>query len=144
MKTLSLIGLLAVACRSPRGCSQADLPKIEARKASELAKLAQDVKSTNTECGTSIKVAFEWKGVQEADLSSYSASGWCEAALDAIRRVCADAPGRDAVKEKIKSVTCGFGPDRAVSLTDGTVHYKISFKSTNDADFIFESLENAL
>ncbi len=144
MKTLSSIGLLAAAAALLAGAAQAESPKIEARKASESAKLAQEVKSTNTECGSSIKAAFEWKGVQEADLSTYSASGWCEAALDAIRRVFADSPGRDAVKEKIKSVTCGFGPDRAVSLKDGTVHYKISFKSTNDADFIFESLENAL
>ena len=89
-------------------------------------------------------MTFDWTGIQEADLTTYSASGWCDAALEGIRRVCSDAPGKDAVKEQIKSVTCGFGPDRAISLKDGTVDYKISFRSTNDADFVFESLENAL
>ncbi len=82
--------------------------------------------------------------MKEEDLSAYSASAWCEAALEGIRRVCSDAPGKEAVKEQIKSLTCGFGPERSISLKDGVVDYKISFKSSNDADFVFEALENAL
>ena len=37
--------------------------------------------------------------MQEADLSTYSPSGWCDAALEGIRKVCADAPGRNAAKD---------------------------------------------
>ena len=145
MKTLGWIGTLAAGVALIAAAAQAQSTKTpEQRKASETAMLTGLANQTNRECGTSITVTFDWTGIQEADLSTYSANGWCDAALEGIRRVCGDVPGKDAVKEQIKSVTCGFGPDRAISLKDGTVDYKISFRSTNDADFVFESLQNAL
>jgi hypothetical protein len=145
MKTLAWIGTLAAAAALVAVAAQAQSPKSpEQRKASEAAQLAGLANGANRECGTSMTVTIDWSGVNEEDLSTYSASGWCGAALEGIQRVCSDAPGKDAVKEQIKSVTCGFGPDRSISLKDGVVDYKISFKSSNDADFVFEALENAL
>jgi hypothetical protein len=145
MKTLGWIGILAAGAVLIAAAAQAQSTKTpEQRRASETAALTRHVNQTNQECGTAITVTFDWTGIQEADLSTYSASGWCDAALEGIRRVCGDAPGKDAVKDQIKSVTCGFGPDRAISLKDGTVGYNINFRSANDADFVFESLENAL
>ncbi len=145
MKTLGQIGLFAAAVALIAAAAQAQSQKTpQQRMASQEAELAAHAKSTNKECGASMAVTFDWSGVQKEDLSTYSASGWCDALLEGIRRVCTDAPGKDAVKEKIKSVTCGFGPDRAISLKDGSLDYKISFKSVNDADFVYETLENAL
>jgi hypothetical protein len=148
MKTLGRMGLFVAALSLIAAAAQAEesrSPKAPPqRKASEEAQLAAHAKSANKECGSSMTVKFDWRGVHEKDLSTYSASGWCDALLEGIRRVCTDAPGKDAVKEKIKSVTCGFGPDRAISLKDGALDYKISFKSVNDADFAYEALENAL
>ncbi len=145
MKTLGQIGLFAAAVALIAAAAQAQSQKTpQQRMASQEAELAAHAKSTNKECGASMTVTFDWSGVQKDDLSTYSASGWCDALLEGIRRVCTDAPGKDAVKEKIKSVTCGFGPDRAISLKDGSLDYKISFKSVNDADFVYETLENAL
>ncbi len=145
MKIIGRIGLFAAAIALAAAAANAQSPKTAPqRKASEEAQLAAYGKSANKECGSSMTVKFDWHGVQEKDLSSYSASGWCHALLEGIERVCSDAPGKDAVKEKIKSVTCGFGSDRAISLKDGALDYKISFRSVNDVDFVFESLENAL
>ena len=77
-------------------------------------------------------------------LSRFSASGYCDAALEGIRRVCEDALGKDAVKQKIKSMTCGFGGERAISLKDGSLAYTINFNSTNNADFVYAYLQNNL
>jgi hypothetical protein len=52
--------------------------------------------------------------------------------------------GQDAVKQKIKSITCGFGPERSIALKDGAIDYKIRFRSGNDADYVFEFLQNNL
>ena len=145
MKTLGWIGTLATAVALIAAAAQAQSTKTpEQRRAHDLARLTGPVNQTNRECGASITASFDWTGVNEDDLITQSANGWCESAFEGIRHVCGDAPGKDAVKEKIKSVTCSFGPERGISLKDGTVNFTISFKSANDADFVFESLENAL
>jgi hypothetical protein len=145
MKTLGWIGTLAAGVALIAAAAQAQSTKTpEQRRAHEAARLSEHVIPTNRECGTSMTAAFDWTGVNEEELLTQSANGWCESALEGIRRVCGDDAGKDAVKEQIKSLTCGFGPERRISLKDGTVNFTISFKSTNDTDFVFESLENAL
>lgn len=147
MKTLGWIGSLAAGAALIAAAAQAQSqsPKAQETRAREATKLTGHTNSTNRECSASITVTFDWTGVKDEDLSRYSAAGWCGDALSAIRRVCGDAPGKEAVQEKIKRVTCGFAPERSISLKeDGTVDYKISFKATNNASFVFESLQNAL
>ena len=59
--------------------------------------------------------------------------------------MCGDQIGRDAVKKRIKSVTCGFAKARTIDLNDaGTLDYKINFSSVNDTDFVYEFLQNKL
>jgi hypothetical protein len=146
MKTLVFIGTLVAGVTLVAAAAGAQSTKTpQERMAREAAMLTGPTNATNRECGTAITVTFDWTGVKEEDLSTYSANGWCEATLEGIQRVCSDAPGKEAVKQKIKRVICGFGPERSISLKeDGTVDYKISFRSTNDRDFVYESLENAL
>jgi hypothetical protein len=52
--------------------------------------------------------------------------------------------GKDAVKQKIKTVTCSFGSERAVTLKDGVVDYKISFPSSNVTSYVHEFMQNNL
>jgi hypothetical protein len=108
------------------------------------AALAKNVEQTTKKCDSAFTVKFDWSGVPLSSLKEFSASGYCDAALQGIRRVCDDAPGRDAVKQKIKSMTCGFGTERAISLKDGSLAYTINFKSSNDADFVYAYLTNNL
>jgi hypothetical protein len=89
-------------------------------------------------------VKFDWTSVPAGALKEFSASGYCDAALEGIRRVCDDALGKDAIKQKIKSMTCGFGGERSISLKDGSLAYTINFSSTNDADFVYAYLTNTL
>ena len=108
------------------------------------AALAKNVERTTEKCGSGFTVKFDWTGIAASALKEFSASGYCDAALEGIRRVCDDALGKDAVKQKIKSMTCAFGGERAISLKDGSLAYTISFKSTNDADFVYAYLQNNL
>jgi len=135
--------IAAFAVLSPAAASSEPLTLRE-RMASQEARLIRDAGETNKVCGTSLEVKFDWAGVKEDDLSTYSAEGYCDAALEGIRQVCGDPAGKDAVREKIKSVTCGFGASREIALKDGAVSYKINFNSTNDSAYVYEALENAL
>ena len=107
--------------------------------------LAAEVSSTNERCGNSLTAKFNWlKPPTPEDRKTYSAYGYCGAALEAMRRVCDSEAGKEAVKQKIKGLTCSFGPQRTVVLKDGGVDYEINFTSSNDADYVFEYLQNNL
>jgi hypothetical protein len=108
------------------------------------AALAKDVERTNKQCGSGFTVRFNWTGIPPGALNEFSAAGYCDAALDAIRRICEESLGKDAVKQKIKSMTCGFGGERAISLRNGSLEYTINFNSSNDADFVYAYLQNSL
>jgi len=106
--------------------------------------LAKDVEFTNKTCGSEFTVRFDWSAVPAGALEKFSAQGYCDAALEGIRRVCTDAPGKDAVKQSIKRMTCGFGRERTISLKEGSLDYTINFDSVNDADFVYAYLVNNL
>jgi hypothetical protein len=108
--------------------------------------LAETVTFTNQKCESNVAVKFDWSTPPTPEeRGTYSAYGYCEAVLEAMRHVCERSQaGKDAIKQKIKSVTCGFGPQRSIALENGAIGYKINFKSSNDADFVFEYLQNNL
>ena len=107
--------------------------------------LAGELAFTNERCGNSLVAKFDWsKPPTPEQRTTYSAYGYCSAVLEALRRTCDSAAGKDAVKQQVKSLTCGFGSQRAITLKDGAIDYKVSFDSKNDADFVFEYLQNNL
>jgi hypothetical protein len=130
-------------------CSVANSQSLKDKEyfASEDKDLAKEVPYTNEKCGTNLTVKFDWSTPPAPeDRTRYSAYGHCKPALDGLQRVCEmSQAGKDAVKQKIKSLTCGFGPQRSVALKDGAIDYKINYKqSSNDADYVFEYLQNNL
>jgi hypothetical protein len=143
MKSACWIGIVGGLAALSAAASAEPLTLRE-RIASQEAQLIRDARTMNKACGTAVEVKFDWTAVKEGDLANYSAEGYCDAALEGIRQVCGDPAGREAVKEKIKSLTCGFGTSREIALKDGAVDYKINFNSTNDSAFVYEALENAL
>jgi hypothetical protein len=114
--------------------------------ASQDTSLAEQVPYLNKKCGTKIIVKFDWsKPPKSEERTTYSAYSYCQAVLDAVQRVCdSSQAGKDAVKEKIKSLTCGFGPQRGIALKGGAIDYKINYSSANNVDFVFEYLQNNL
>jgi hypothetical protein len=108
------------------------------------AALIKNVERTNKRCGSDLTAKFDWTGLPSGALKEFSAAGYCGAVLDGIDRVCEDAPGKDAVKQKIKGMTCRFGAERSISLKDGSLGYTINFNSSNDADFVYAYLQSIL
>ena len=107
--------------------------------------LAGEAATTNERCGNSLTAKFDWlKPPTPEERKTYSATGYCGVALEAMRRVCESQAGKEAVKQKIKSLTCSFGPQRTVVLKDGKIDYEINFNSSNDVDYVFEYLQNNL
>jgi hypothetical protein len=113
--------------------------------ANQEKRLAAEVPYVDKKCDTKIAVKFDWSNPPKAEERTvYSAYGYCQAVLDAMRRVCDSQAGKDAVREKIKSLTCGFGPQRKIALQAGAIDYTINYSSANDVDFVFTYLQNNL
>ena len=130
--------------RWTEGAAAAAAAKEKQIQPEQEAAIATNVERTNKICGSGFTVKFDWTAVPAGALKEFSAAGYCDAALEGIRRVCDDALGKDAVKQKIKSMTCGFGGERSISLKDGSLAYTINFNSANDADFVYAYLQSNL
>jgi hypothetical protein len=127
------------------GVATVDSQSLKERQyfAEQERELAKEVSLANEQCGTSVAVKIDWSGMP-ADRGGAVPYAYCKAVLDGMRRVCEDPMGKDAVKQKIKTITCGFAPERSISLKDGAIDYKIKFRSGNDAAYAFEYLQNNL
>jgi hypothetical protein len=144
MKSKGFAGLALIVAALAFASADAQSLKVRQRMLDQERELLHDAKSTNKECEAEFLINFDWSAAPEEKLSEFSEEAYCDAALTAIRRICGDGTGKKAVQEKSKSVTCGFGPARAIALKDGALDYTMSYPSTNDSDFVYEFLENHL
>ncbi|GEM_PF-1412491 len=109
---------------------------------------ADAVKYMNEQCATAIPARIEWKTVGD-DLilkDNLSISGYCEAVLDGVRGVCRDDIGKKAVKDSIKSISCGFGKaaDVGWDKKTGALNYTTAKDASNQSDFVKKTLEKKL
>ena len=102
------------------------------------------IDATNQVCGSNIIAQFNWQGAQEGKLSEYSASSFCDNAMGGIRFMCETDAGKAAVKQKLKTMICGFGAKRSVTLKDGVLNYEINFDAAGDGEYVFEYLKKNL
>lgn len=144
MKLVRLIGLAALLTTVGAVGVYAESSDVEVREKKQEIELIDNAKQTTAECGVDIPIKFDWANVPADRILSSSAASYCDNMLYSVRRICGDAAGKAAVKEKVKSISCGFGPERSMSLKDGKLDYKIQFDSSNDADFAYEFLQNNL
>jgi len=145
MKPLRLMGLIAFLAVVAGVGAHADEANVKERELTQEAALIEEAKIANETCGINIPIKFDWTNVPQDLIFKYSPKGFCPEMLYSVRRICEDADGKAAVKEKIKSISCGFGPERSMALSkDGTLDYKINFDSSNDADYAYEYLQNNL
>ena len=144
MKIKILTGAVALLFLAGGTVAEAQSLKIRQIQADQEKQLEENVQATNKACGTNIVIKFDWKDVPGEELTKYSASGYCDAALAGIRHTCDEDIGKTAIKEKIKTMTCGFGAERSISLKDGALDYKINFSSSNDMEYVFKYLQDNL
>jgi len=144
MKLTRMAGLVVMLAAIGGTAAFAQSLKLKQREAQEDQNLVADAKNLNDTCGTEIAVKFDWTAAPEEAVMANSAEGYCDGMLAGIRHICGDDTGRAALKEKVKTITCGFAPDRAMTLKDGAADFKIDFKSANDGDYAYEFLQNHL
>ena len=82
----------------------------------EDAKLAEALGVTNAHCGTSLAASIVWPDfLQHKDKLPF-ATGDCEAALTALTQMCNDPTAKQAIAQKVKSLTCIYGGGAKQSL----------------------------
>ncbi|WP_233166321.1 hypothetical protein [Archangium sp. Cb G35] len=119
----------------------------KAEMAEAEASLAEPVKSMNTACGTSVKVAIDWNSISDELIKSYSIASYCESPFDALESLCATAEGKKAIQTHVKEVSCRFGDALKLEVQAGRVAWTTAKDASNQETFatnyFTENLESA-
>lgn len=141
---MGLAGLMAVAL--PLSSVSSVSLKDKQRQKAIQEELDEEVASANEACGTKLTATLKWETFKMADSDTYSFDGYCAAPVGAMRRLCDNDTGKEAVQKGVKKVVCQYGGKgkRAYTLKDGTLTYTIDFDAPNNDDAARDFLENNL
>lgn len=138
--SLAFGSIVAITAASAQTLGQKKIQKDQEER------IVTEVETTNAACGSSVEFSFDWDTFRDEDYTSnYSLHGYCSPPFNAMRMICSDDLGKDAVQSKIKKVVCRRGDERTVQLgEDGTLIYTVSFNSSNDdyhvRDYLLDNL----
>jgi hypothetical protein len=126
-----------------------ELEKLQAfdRKGEEARQeelFAAQLDTTNGACGSKITAAIDWRGIDDEMLKQLSISGYCSAALDAIRQICADKIGKKVVQGTLKEVQCRFGSKLKLLLEGGKVTFETVKDAPNQEEYARSQLQQKL
>lgn len=97
---------------------------------------AEVLKDLNTTCGTQVSAAIDWSSVNDEQLKELSISGYCESPLEALKDLCAVSNiAKQTVKEKVKGLSCRFGPALEPKLEAGRVIWTTNKDASNQEQF---------
>lgn len=107
---------------------------LEERKmhADQEQQLASKAELTNKACGFSLKTQIDWATFKSDEVLQKSVVSWCTAGLDAMEDLCSESLGKQAVSEKIKTLTCAGGSEVSAKLVDGNLTYAFPFSSASN------------
>ena len=119
---------------------------LEAKKmqAQEDAELTDKLALTNQTCGSHVKAVIDWSSFNEAETLKTSVTPFCAAALDAIEDICSDDLGKQAISEKVKTVTCAGAAAPAASFADGALTFSFSLTPNQNKLLVRDYLEKSL
>lgn len=119
---------------------------LEAKKmqAQEDAELTDKLALTNQTCGSHVKAVIDWTSFNEAETLKTSVTPFCAAALDAIEDICSDDLGKQAISEKVKTVTCAGAAAPAASFADGALTFSFSLTPNQNKLLVRDYLEKSL
>ena len=146
-RTLALLTamLIPLTLSAEQTLAQEERP-LSVRRA--MAKAEEDMKtpqaSASRQCAADFAFAFDWSGFADDDLKQKRAASYCEAAFSALRQVCYDDLGSEAVRSRVEGLVCGFSENRLVSLEEGVLRFDLNFTDSNNQDFVRAFLEDAL
>ena len=119
---------------------------LEAKKmqAQQEADLTDKLALTNQTCGSHVKATIDWSSFNEADTLKTAVTPFCAAALDAIEDICSDDLGKQAISEKVKTVTCAGAAAPAASFADGALTFSFSLTPNQNKLLVRDYLERSL
>jgi len=119
---------------------------LEARKmqAQQEADLNDRVALTNQACGAHVKATIDWSTFNETESLKQAVTPFCAAALDAIEDICSDDLGKQAINEKVKTVTCASAAAPAASFADGALTFSFSMTPNQNKLLVRDYLEKSL
>jgi hypothetical protein len=96
-------------------------------------------------CGSKASLTVAWSSVDDEMVKSLSLSSYCGAPLEAMRRLCESAAAKQAIVERVKSVSCKFGAQLALAMEpSGTLAWTTSKDGSNLEEFARDELERSL
>ena len=138
MFTLAAL-LVAVA-----GTASAESLAAKKMHAEQEADLSDRLALTNQTCGSHVTAKIDWSSFDEADALKNAVTPYCAAALDAIEDLCSDSLGKQAVTEKVKTVTCAGASAPAASFADGALTFSFSMTPNQNKLLVRDYLEKSL
>jgi hypothetical protein len=119
---------------------------LEAKKmhAQQEADLTDKLALTNQRCGSHVKATIDWSTFSEPDVLKTAVTPFCVAALDAIEDICGDDLGKQAITEKVKTVTCAGASAPAASFADGALTFSFSLAPNQNKLLVRDYLEKSL
>ena len=134
---LALLLAMAALAAGARGAAAQTLGERQTI-AAEDAKLAEPLAITNTHCGTDLKAGIAWPDfLQHKDKLPF-ATGDCEAALQAIYLMCNSPVAKQAIAQKVKSLSCVLADGKQAMSMDqnGVLTLSIDLDGANYSMFV--------
>jgi len=127
----------------PAGAQSLGQKMIQRDSRERLAESASDLPQL---CGAEITTDIDFTNFADADYeTNNSIPGYCEGPVSAIRQLCNDPLGKEAVSAQISRLVCSIGTERAAQLSeDGTYSYSFTWEDSSGYDWHIEFLKNNL
>lgn len=129
---LTISSVLACMPAHAQSLKQQNMIASDTQKAGELAREA------NQACGSSIEFRVDYPSYAHVleDENNQSPWAYLANATDALKRVCRNDAGKQAVQAKIKVVTVSNGTSESESLQAGEFHYTVPYRGHGPATVV--------
>ena len=132
----SLVFLSAVAAATSPALAQNI--KMKDMVASDKVKVASLAKEANSACGTQIAFAVDYPSYSHVFDDDNNQRPWAYLAnvTDAFKSVCRTDAGKQAIRDKIKSVSVAYANEETESLATGAFRYTVPYSGHSPATIV--------
>ncbi len=102
------------------------------------------LESMNKACGTRVTGSIGWKSISDELMKHFSISSYCANPVSALERLCGSGEAKRVIRQKVKQVSCRFGPTLELEVKDGTVRWTTEQDAPNQEEFAAKHFEKNL
>lgn len=133
--SLAAVALLATLTPAARAEEESD----KVRRARMENDLEKEAESTDAKCGTKLAVTIDWASFDADEAwKTRSVSGYCEAPLGALARLCEGKHAKEHIAKKVKKLACKAAKDKSawrLEVKGDTLEWNVSPDAVNAGDF---------